>query len=102
MTGQMVKLPEDEDTPEKVCSFTEILQAGQTYAASCSSVSVSIARWDPADILSFHRPYYGASVSTQRVDKIFRMMDRDKNAQRKYATTKLFNDAANLVQGKSC
>jgi hypothetical protein len=21
MTGQMVKLPEDEDTPEKVCSF---------------------------------------------------------------------------------
>ena len=54
MTGQMVKLPPDEDTPEKVGqlrSFTLV-----------------------AELISF----------VQRVDKIFKNMDRDKDAKLTY------------------
>jgi len=52
MTGEMVKLPQDEDTPEKVASTPRA----------------------PIEIL----------ISFQRVDKIFRNMDKDKDAQLTY------------------
>jgi neuronal calcium sensor 1 len=55
MTGQMVKLPADEDTPEKVCKDLRT----RWYARA-------------PDILL---------PSSKRVDKIFRNMDRDKDAQ---------------------
>ena len=51
MTGQMVKLPSDEDTPEKVRLITRVHRK-QT-----------------------NRPCF------QRVDKIFRNMDRNKDAK---------------------
>jgi hypothetical protein len=50
MTGQMVRLPEDEDTPEKVCLYTAI-------GSACRLTSI------------------------QRVDKIFRNMDLNKDAK---------------------
>lgn len=53
MTGQMVKLPADEDTPEKV-------------SVTCQ----------PMNPLS--------SSALQRVDKIFKNMDRDKDAKLTY------------------
>jgi len=56
MTGEMVKLPQDEDTPEKV-AFIPSSQARSTF------------------------PFFSNS---QRVDKIFRNMDKDKDAQLTY------------------
>lgn len=53
MTGQMVKLPADEDTPEKV--------------------SVTCQPMKPR-----------SSSALQRVDKIFKNMDRDKDAKLTY------------------
>jgi Ca2+-binding EF-hand superfamily protein len=54
MTGQMVKLPADEDTPEKV-------RRGM-----------------------FHTEAGSLLTNEQRVDKIFRNMDRDKDAKLTY------------------
>ena len=59
MTGQMVKLPVDEDTPEKVSMIT------------------SFRNSVPHEILPRYFP-------PQRVDKIFRNMDRDKDAKLTY------------------
>ena len=56
MTGEMVKLPSDEDTPEKACF---------------APVSA------PSPLLIL-RP------TLQRVDKIFRNMDKDKDAKLTY------------------
>ena len=53
MTGQVVRLPPDEDTPEKV-----------------STVAILVI--NAAQPILLHN---------QRVEKIFRMMDRDKDAQ---------------------
>lgn len=55
MTGQMVKLPEDEDTPEKV---------------SCTLMQVILC------ILNY--------MMVQRVDKIFKNMDIDLNHSLSY------------------
>lgn len=59
MTGQMVKLPEDEDTPEKVRT-----------SEAAMKVAVKNLLITPRLLLP------------QRVDKLFKMMDKDKNAQR--------------------
>lgn len=56
MTGQMVKLPADEDTPEKV---------RWTNYSAFKNVPLTIS-------------------NLQRVDKIFRNMDRDKDAKLTY------------------
>ncbi len=56
MTGQMVKLPADEDTPEKV--------RGEAH-------------------LPIY-PFIRILTSPQRVDKIFKNMDRDKDAKLTY------------------
>jgi Ca2+-binding EF-hand superfamily protein len=53
MTGQMVKLPADEDTPEKVGRL-------------------------------IYQIYLFTIQNLQRVDKIFRNMDRDKDAKLTY------------------
>ncbi len=53
MTGQMVKLPPDEDTPEKV--------SGSLNSAASQTLTL-----------------------LQRVDKIFKNMDRDKDAKLTY------------------
>jgi neuronal calcium sensor 1 len=55
MTGQMVKLPPDEDTPEKVSVQSHLI------------------------LTSLDR-----SFCIQRVDKIFKNMDRDKDAKLTY------------------
>lgn len=57
MTGQMVKLPADEDTPEKVCG-----------EEACLPIY----------------PFIRILTSPQRVDKIFKNMDRDKDAKLTY------------------
>ena len=66
MTGQMVKLPEDEDTPEKV-----------------SRVSLPhfsfISKGRLIDIPGI--PSFG---TLQRVDKLFRKMDLNKDAKLNY------------------
>lgn len=49
MTGQMVKLPEDEDTPEKV----SVQATGPALAASmasnelCGTDQIEYGRWEP-------------------------------------------------------
>lgn len=55
MTGQMVKLPADEDTPEKVSCF-RLVDGGN----------------------------FTLITTLQRVDKIFKNMDRDKDAKLTY------------------
>lgn len=57
MTGQMVKLPADEDTPEKVRTSVPLL---------------------------WRRPNANYMTINQRVDKIFKNMDRDKDAKLTY------------------
>ena len=57
MTGQMVKLPVDEDTPEKV---------------------------SPRCMRARHGLHPTRFSPMQRVDKIFRNMDRDKDAKLTY------------------
>jgi neuronal calcium sensor 1 len=56
MTGQMVKLPPDEDTPEKVRAPQRLFRVSRRLLTS----------------------------NLQRVDKIFRNMDRDKDAKLTY------------------
>lgn len=63
MTGQMVKLPDDEDTPEKV-------RSGST-APDCLCPR----------LIRTSSPFPAGLCFRQRVDKLFRMMDKDKNAQ---------------------
>jgi Ca2+-binding EF-hand superfamily protein len=56
MTGQMVKLPEDEDTPEKVSALET----------------------------KYHTAVDACSYLLQRVDKIFAKMDMNKDAKLNY------------------
>ena len=80
MTGQMVKLPEDEDTPEKVSR-----SSASPFSKTAQNGSRRSARGETnLNITTTTHFLNDAVLPQQRVDKIFRMMDRDKNAQRKY------------------
>ena len=70
MTGQMVKLPEDEDTPEKVSLRS------QASPALPSPFLYTTEGWTTR--------YMSLELIIQRVDKIFRNMDLNKDAKLTY------------------
>jgi hypothetical protein len=83
MTGQMVRLPEDEDTPEKVCTAADRLQCAR--ADDCLFLPGFLAHFArrcclPLAVASLPYP----DVPVQRVDKIFRNMDLNKDAKLTY------------------
>lgn len=92
MTGQMVKLPEDEDTPEKV-------SAKHCRYNANPWVGTTLERWK-ADFRRLPTP--DATLVQQRVDKIFRMMDRDKNAQRKFQGQQTLHTAISQDREADC
>jgi hypothetical protein len=61
MTGQMVRLPEDEDTPEKVGGTPPVIS-----------------------LIDMDNDVICTCLYIQRVDKIFQHMDRDKDAKLTY------------------
>ncbi|KZV69858.1 EF-hand [Peniophora sp. CONT] len=68
MTGEMVKLPPDEDTPEKVRP-SSMLQLHASSHRIASLVTRVVVLTD---------------IHLQRVDKIFRNMDKDNNSSLTY------------------
>ena len=66
MTGEMVKLPPDEDTPEKV----RPTPPARVYHSSSAWLLPNAVLW--------------LTLGSQRVDKIFRNMDKDNNSSLTY------------------
>lgn len=82
MTGEMVKLPSDEDTPEKVRRPSHPYSPG---ARASADAVVGLSTRSPCRLS--HLAMRGDVLADmfipfiQRVEKIFRNMDRDKDAK---------------------